>query len=364
MQKKRFFKISLMMIIFMIIAGGCGGGGDGDSYSQQPTPPQPGSPTLSSLQISSGSLQPAFSPAITKYSVSVANNVTSVTATPATTSANALISVNGLNVVSGSASGAINLAVGSNSIAIIVGNSAGSTTYTVTATRASLPVYRKITAEAAYVMMMQSSGYILLDVRTEDEYWEERIEGAKLIPYDEIGARAAAELPNKDQLIIVYCRSGIRSETAARALVALGYSNVYDFGGILDWKGKGYPTIGDSPPSWFDAADTSWWNAAQSSFTISTPEQLAGLARLVNQGITDFSGKTITLANNINLAGRKWELMAGYYFQGVFDGAGHMISNMNLFSELHEIGLFGVIGANGTVKNVKLTDVDIEVCPT
>ena len=97
------------------------------------------------------------------------------------------------------------------------------------------PVYRRITAEEAHEMMAQSASYVLLDVRTEEEYREKRIDGATLIPNDEIKSRAAAELPDKGQLILIYCRSGNRSASAAKALVELGYSNVYDFGGIGDW---------------------------------------------------------------------------------------------------------------------------------
>ena len=95
-----------------------------------------------------------------------------------------------------------------------------------------------------------------------------------------------------------------------------------------------------------------------------TDQELAGVARFVNQALTDFSGVTITLANDIDLAGRRWEQICGPHFQGVFDGGGHAISNMKIFSDMSEIGLFGALGTTGTIKNVKLTDVDIETCPT
>ena len=98
------------------------------------------------------------------------------------------------------------------------------------------PVYRRITVEEAYQMMQDTDDYILLDVRRVDEFNEEHIEGAILIPYDEIEKRAADELPDKKALILIYCRSGRRSETAANILVNMGYTNVYDFGGILDWQ--------------------------------------------------------------------------------------------------------------------------------
>ena len=99
----------------------------------------------------------------------------------------------------------------------------------------SKAVYHRITAEEAKKMMDESSDFVLLDVRTESEFRESRIEGAILIPNTEIESRAKDELPNKKQLILVYCRSGNRSASAARALVEMGYTNVYDFGGIIDW---------------------------------------------------------------------------------------------------------------------------------
>ena len=103
-------------------------------------------------------------------------------------------------------------------------------------------VYAKISAQHAKSMMDEGKSYILLDVRTDAEYKEIRIEGAILIPDTEIKDRAESELPDKDALILVYCRSGRRSASAANELVSMGYSNVYDFGGILDWP---YETTGD-----------------------------------------------------------------------------------------------------------------------
>ena len=105
-------------------------------------------------------------------------------------------------------------------------------------------MYHKITAEQAKKIMDDNQDFILLDVRTYDEWVESRIEGAVQIPDTEIRSRAADELPNKTALILVYCRSGRRSVNAANALVEMGYSNIYDFGGIIDWK---YCTVsGDS----------------------------------------------------------------------------------------------------------------------
>ena len=96
-------------------------------------------------------------------------------------------------------------------------------------------VYVNITAEEAKQIMDTEEGYIILDVRTQEEYDGGHIPGAILIPNTEIEARAEEELPDKNQLILVYCRSGRRSKLAAEALVALGYTNIKEFGGIIDW---------------------------------------------------------------------------------------------------------------------------------
>lgn len=96
-------------------------------------------------------------------------------------------------------------------------------------------VYMNITAEEAKQMMDTEENYIILDVRTQEEYDESHIPGAILIPNTEIEARAESELPDKDQKILVYCRSGRRSKLAAEILVELGYTNIYEFGGIIDW---------------------------------------------------------------------------------------------------------------------------------
>ena len=97
------------------------------------------------------------------------------------------------------------------------------------------PVYRRISAKEAHEIMKEGKAFILLDVRTEEEYQESRIPGSILIPDFEIISRAESELPDKNALILVYCRSGRRSESAANELVAMGYTNVFDFGGIIDW---------------------------------------------------------------------------------------------------------------------------------
>ena len=95
-------------------------------------------------------------------------------------------------------------------------------------------VYVSITAEQAKEIMDTEEGFVILDVRTQEEYDEGHIPGAVLIPNTEIEARAEEALPDKDQLILVYCRSGRRSKLAAQILADLGYTNVKEFGGILD----------------------------------------------------------------------------------------------------------------------------------
>ena len=96
-------------------------------------------------------------------------------------------------------------------------------------------VYVNITAEQAKEIMDTQEGYIILDTRTQGEYDESRIPGAILIPHDEILAKAESQLPDKNQLILVYCRSGRRSKLAAEDFVKLGYTNIKEFGGIIDW---------------------------------------------------------------------------------------------------------------------------------
>ncbi len=95
--------------------------------------------------------------------------------------------------------------------------------------------YISITADEAKELMDTQSGYIILDVRTEEEFSSGHIPGAMLIPDNEIAARAEKELPDKSQLILVYCRSGRRSKLAAEQLAHMGYTNIREFGGIIDW---------------------------------------------------------------------------------------------------------------------------------
>ena len=96
--------------------------------------------------------------------------------------------------------------------------------------------YDQISGAEAKALMDSESGYIIIDARTQEEYDEGHIPGTILIPEYEIADRAEKELPNKDQLILVYCRSGRRSKIAAEELVKLGYTNVKEFGGIIDWE--------------------------------------------------------------------------------------------------------------------------------
>ena len=96
-------------------------------------------------------------------------------------------------------------------------------------------VFLNITAEEARKLMDSEKDRIILDVRSREEYDQGHIPGAILIPDTEIEAKAADLLPDKDQLILVYCRSGRRSKLAAQSLAALGYTNIREFGGILDW---------------------------------------------------------------------------------------------------------------------------------
>lgn len=96
--------------------------------------------------------------------------------------------------------------------------------------------YEQISQAEAKRLMDTEKDYIIIDARTQSEFDEGHIPGAILIPEYEIAERAEKELPNKDQLILVYCRSGRRSKIAAQALADLGYTNVKEFGGIITWE--------------------------------------------------------------------------------------------------------------------------------
>ena len=87
-------------------------------------------------------------------------------------------------------------------------------------------------------MMAKNDGHIIVDVRRQDEYDEGHIPGAILIPNESITDKKPSELPDLDQIILVYCRSGRRSKEAAQKLADMGYTNIYEFGGIIDWTGE------------------------------------------------------------------------------------------------------------------------------
>lgn len=108
------------------------------------------------------------------------------------------------------------------------------TSQTSDSTRSSGTV-RVIDAQTAYGMMQDGEEYVLLDVRTEEEFEQGHIQGALLMPYDEINVLALESLPDYSARILLYCRSGRRSAIAAETLADLGYTDVYDFGGINSW---------------------------------------------------------------------------------------------------------------------------------
>ena len=98
--------------------------------------------------------------------------------------------------------------------------------------------YRQITMQEAVEMMEKEENYIILDVRTHEEFAAGHIPGAIVIPNETIGTEEISQLPDKDQLIMVYCRSGNRSKQASGKLAQLGYTNIVEFGGINSWPGE------------------------------------------------------------------------------------------------------------------------------
>ena len=119
----------------------------------------------------------------------------------------------------------------------IIGGADGSTSIKVSE-KGEKAMYEQITAENAKKIMDSGEEYIILDTREQEEFDEGHIPGAILIPYTEIENKAIEMIPDKDKLILVYCRSGRRSKIASEELVKLGYTNIVEFGGILDWKGE------------------------------------------------------------------------------------------------------------------------------
>lgn len=100
------------------------------------------------------------------------------------------------------------------------------------------PAYRQITMEEAVMIMAEEEDYIILDVRTAEEYAQGHIPNAINIPNETIESNDLPELPDKEQMILVYCRSGNRSKQASQKLADLEYTNVIEFGGIIDWTGE------------------------------------------------------------------------------------------------------------------------------
>ena len=98
--------------------------------------------------------------------------------------------------------------------------------------------YRQISQEEAKQMMSRDDGHVIVDVRRHDEYDGGHIPGAIVIPNESIGTEMPKELPDRDQIILVYCRSGRRSKEAAQNLANMGYTNVYEFGGMIEWTGE------------------------------------------------------------------------------------------------------------------------------
>lgn len=98
--------------------------------------------------------------------------------------------------------------------------------------------YKQISQDEAKAMMVRDDGHIIVDVRRQDEYDAGHIPGAILIPNESIDRERPKELPDLDQIILVYCRSGRRSKEASEKLAKMGYTNIYEFGGIITWPGE------------------------------------------------------------------------------------------------------------------------------
>lgn len=113
-----------------------------------------------------------------------------------------------------------------------------SATLVLTGCGYSRATYKQISQDEAMQMMEEESGYIIVDVRRPDEFNEGHIHDAINIPNEEITDRMPPALPDKNQLILIYCRSGNRSKEAAQKLADMGYTNVYEFGGISTWEGE------------------------------------------------------------------------------------------------------------------------------
>lgn len=124
-------------------------------------------------------------------------------------------------------------------IVIILGACSSAKTDSIASSKSD-NIYEKITAEKAKQRIDSGEPITILDVRTKEEFDEKHIEGAILIPNEEIGNKPPSQLPDKNAEILIYCRSGNRSRQAAEKLISMGYTNVKDFGGINDWS---YDTV-------------------------------------------------------------------------------------------------------------------------
>ena len=98
--------------------------------------------------------------------------------------------------------------------------------------------YKQISSDEGAELIKTEKDFIILDVRTKEEYASGHIPNAICVPNESIGTSDIPELPDKSQLILVYCRSGRRSKEAAQKLADMGYTNIVEFGGIIDWKGE------------------------------------------------------------------------------------------------------------------------------
>ena len=153
--------------------------------------------------------------------------------------------------------------------------------------------YQQISTDEAVSLMEEESNYIILDVRTPEEYAEKHILNAINIPNETIGTDEIPELPDKDQLILVYCRSGNRSKQASEKLVDLGYTNIVEFGGINDWTGE--TVTGDSPQPESSIAES---QVTPSESTLSASEETQAAQSVQSDGaITPEGALAIALDN-------------------------------------------------------------------
>lgn len=123
-------------------------------------------------------------------------------------------------------------------ILCLTGCSGNVSNTSATMSQEQLLQYKQISQEEAKEMMNREDGHIIVDVRRRDEYDEGHLPDAILIPNESIDKSRPKELPDLDQIILVYCRSGRRSKEASEKLAAMGYKNVYEFGGIITWTGE------------------------------------------------------------------------------------------------------------------------------